>query len=219
MAHFSYLRFFWLDKFLFAWIKVVHVQSKFSHTTLEVLTKFQDWELGLSVSFKIAQKLCAIFCATFWKLPNLGGLPNFGSRQQLWAVVAPLPAVAPPPAAALTEAKQPVSMSDKLVYVQICICVKRVIVFITKNNLIANCVSSMTQSMIYVWHCTLLDWLSASRRWLMLRIFCLFPWCPYSIYQSLPPWGLSWLLRLWPGQAAEEALALTVDLLLCFRLN
>ena len=33
-----------------------------------------------SVSLKIAPT----FCATFWKLPNLGGLQNFGSRQQLW---------------------------------------------------------------------------------------------------------------------------------------
>ena len=45
--------FFWLDKVLFAWIKVANVQSQFSPTPLEVLTQFQDWELGQSVSFAI----------------------------------------------------------------------------------------------------------------------------------------------------------------------
>ena len=42
--------FFWLDKVLFAWIKVANVQSQFSPTPLKVLTQFQDWELGQSVS-------------------------------------------------------------------------------------------------------------------------------------------------------------------------
>ena len=79
--------FFWLDMFLFAWIKVVNVQSQFSPTPLEVLTQFQVWQLGLGVSFKIAHKFCAIFCAIFLKLPNSGGLPNFGSRQQIWGVL------------------------------------------------------------------------------------------------------------------------------------
>ena len=71
--------FFWLDKFLLAWIKMLNVQSQFSPTPLYVLTQFQDWELGLSFNFKIAHQ----FCAIFWKLPNSGGLPNFGSQRQL----------------------------------------------------------------------------------------------------------------------------------------
>ena len=38
---------------LFAWIKVVNLSSQFSTEPLEVLTQFQDWELGQSVSFEI----------------------------------------------------------------------------------------------------------------------------------------------------------------------
>ena len=75
--------FFWFDNVIFAWIKVAYVQSQFSPTPLEVLTQFQDWELDQSVSFKIAQKFCAIFCAIIWKLQNSGDLPNFGSWWQL----------------------------------------------------------------------------------------------------------------------------------------
>ena len=38
---------------LLAWIKVVNLLSHFSTEPLEVLTQFQDWELGQSVSFEI----------------------------------------------------------------------------------------------------------------------------------------------------------------------
>ena len=80
LASFSWATFFfWFDNVIFAWIKVANVQSQFTPTPLEVLTQFQDWELGQSVSFKIAQK----FCAIFWKLPNSGDLPKFGSWRHL----------------------------------------------------------------------------------------------------------------------------------------
>ena len=87
LAHFGWKTlFFWFCNVIFAWIKVANVQSQFSPTPLEVLTWFKDWELGQSVSFKIAQNLCAIFCAIFLKLPNLGDLPKFGSWRQLCMV-------------------------------------------------------------------------------------------------------------------------------------
>ena len=68
--------FFWFCDVIFAWIKVANVQSQFSPTPLEVLTWFKDWELGQSVSFKMAQKLCAIFCAIFFKTPEFGRSPE-----------------------------------------------------------------------------------------------------------------------------------------------
>jgi hypothetical protein len=45
--------FFWLDKVLFSWIKVANVQTQFSPTPLQILTQFQDWELGQSVSLAL----------------------------------------------------------------------------------------------------------------------------------------------------------------------
>ena len=45
--------FFWLDKVLFAWIKVANVHSQFSPTPLEALTQVQDRELGQSVNVAI----------------------------------------------------------------------------------------------------------------------------------------------------------------------
>ena len=100
--------YFLLDKVYFAWIKVVNVQSQFSPTPLEVLIQFQDWELGLSVSFKIAQKFCAIFCAIFWKLPNSGDLPKFGSCDTS-GVGAPLWTVAEVPTPVLPSLEEVVS--------------------------------------------------------------------------------------------------------------
>ena len=59
----------------------------------EILCYFESF-FNVSVAFgsflgrvwpilKIEQKFCAFFCAIFWKLPNSGYLPKFGSRRQL----------------------------------------------------------------------------------------------------------------------------------------
>ena len=95
-TNFGWGFFFWFDNVIFAWIKVVNVQSPFTPSPLEVLTRFQDWELGQSISLKIAQKFCAIFCAIFWKLPNSGEPATAlilltqctGQRQQTWDIAA-----------------------------------------------------------------------------------------------------------------------------------
>ena len=81
MCVFFYFIGSFLGAFLGAFDKYVEILCYFG-SFFKVLVAIGSFLERFWPILKVAQKFCAIFCAIFWKLPNSGDLPKFGSSPE-----------------------------------------------------------------------------------------------------------------------------------------